>query len=92
MATYHVFQSPHTEAWTSYSAEDGHTAQGFYTFVVNGGSVGILNGTAQSQTAAADHIATLTVTSGAAEIRVKVGHRVKRWRTAPRMRLPAEMV
>ena len=54
---------PYTVAWTSYSTEDGHTAQGFYTFVVNGGSVGILNGAAQSQTAAADLIATLTVTT-----------------------------
>jgi methionine-rich copper-binding protein CopC len=54
---------PYTVAWTSLSAEDGHTAQGFYTFVVNGGPVGILNGTAQAQTAAADLMATLTVTT-----------------------------
>jgi methionine-rich copper-binding protein CopC len=54
---------PYTVAWTSYSADDGHTAQGFYTFVVNGGAVGILNGAAQSHTAAADLIATLTVTT-----------------------------
>jgi hypothetical protein len=50
-------------AWTSLSAEHGHTAQGFYTFVVNGGSVGILNGVAQSQTAAADLQASVTVTT-----------------------------
>jgi methionine-rich copper-binding protein CopC len=54
---------PYTVAWTSLSAEDGHTAQGFYTFVVNGGPVGILNGVAQSQTPAADLLATLTVTT-----------------------------
>jgi copper resistance protein C len=54
---------PYTVAWTSLSAEDGHTAQGFYTFVVNGGPVGILSGSAESQTAAADLIATLTVAS-----------------------------
>jgi hypothetical protein len=54
---------PYTVAWTSLSAEDGHTAQGFYTFVVNGGPVGILNGVAQSQTAAADLMASLTVTT-----------------------------
>ena len=56
---------PYTVAWTSYSAEDGHTAQGFYTFVVNGGPVGILNGAAEAQTAAADLMATLTVTTSA---------------------------
>ena len=54
---------PYTVAWTSLSSEDGHAAQGFYTFVVNGGPVGILNGLAQSQTAAADLMATLTVTT-----------------------------
>jgi hypothetical protein len=54
---------PYTVAWTSLSTEDGHSAQGFYTFVVNGGPVGILNGAAQSQTAAADLMATLTVTT-----------------------------
>ena len=54
---------PYTVAWTSLSAEDGHTAQGFYTFVVNGGPVGILNGVAQAQTAAADLRATMTVTT-----------------------------
>ena len=54
---------PYTVTWTSVSAEDGHAAQGFYTFVVNGGPVGIVNGTAQSQTAAADLTATLTVTA-----------------------------
>ncbi len=54
---------PYTVGWTSLSAEDGHTAQGFYTFVVNGGPVGIINGGAQSQTVAADLMATLTVTA-----------------------------
>ncbi len=54
---------PYTLAWTSLSSEDGHSAHGFYTFVVNGGPVGILNGVAQSQTAAADLMATLTVTT-----------------------------
>jgi methionine-rich copper-binding protein CopC len=52
---------PYTVAWTSLSAEDGHTAQGFYTFVVDGGPVGILNGAARSQARAADLMATLTV-------------------------------
>jgi methionine-rich copper-binding protein CopC len=54
---------PYTVAWTSVSADDGHTAKGFYTFVVNGGPVGIIDGQAQSQAAAADLTATLTVTS-----------------------------
>ncbi len=54
---------PYTVAWTSVSQEDGHTAQGFYTFAINGGPVGILDGGAQSQTRAADLMATLTVTS-----------------------------
>jgi len=53
---------PYTVAWTSVSADDGHAAQGFYTFVVNGGPVGVLEGTAQAQTQAADLTATLTVT------------------------------
>jgi hypothetical protein len=54
---------PYTVDWTSTSSEDGHSAQGFYTFVVNGGPVGILNGAAQAQTPAADLTATLTVTT-----------------------------
>jgi methionine-rich copper-binding protein CopC len=54
---------PYTVAWTSLSADDGHSAQGFYTFVVNGGPVGIIDGQAQSQAPAADLMATLTVTS-----------------------------
>jgi len=54
---------PYTVAWTSLSADDGHTAQGFYTFVVNGGEIGIVDGQAQSQAPAADLMATLTVTS-----------------------------
>jgi methionine-rich copper-binding protein CopC len=56
---------PYTVAWTSLSADDGHTAKGFYTFVLNGGSVGIIAGQAQSQVPAADLMATLTVTSAA---------------------------
>jgi methionine-rich copper-binding protein CopC len=54
---------PYTVAWTSVSGDDGHTAQGFYTFVVNGGPVGILNGNAQSQAPAADLSAGLTLTT-----------------------------
>jgi methionine-rich copper-binding protein CopC len=54
---------PYTVAWTSVSADDGHTAQGFYTFVLRGGPVGIIDGQAQSQAPAADLMATLTVTS-----------------------------
>src|SRR5205823_5838932 len=49
-------------AWTSQSADDGHVAQGFYTFVVNGGPVGILSGTAESEAPAADLMVALTVT------------------------------
>lgn len=56
---------PYTVAWTSVSADDGHTAQGFYTFVVNGGPTGILDAQAQSQAPAADLMATLTVTPAA---------------------------
>ena len=54
---------PYTVAWTSLSADDGHIAKGFYTFVINGGSVGIIDGQAQSQAPAADLMATLTVSS-----------------------------
>jgi copper resistance protein C len=54
---------PYTVAWTSVSADDGHAANGFYTFVLNGGPVGIIDGQAQSQAPAADLMATLTVTS-----------------------------
>ena len=54
---------PYTVAWTSVSGDDGHTAQGFYSFVLNGGLVGIIDGQAQSQAPAADLTATLTVTS-----------------------------
>jgi len=54
---------PYTVAWTSLSADDGHTAQGFYTFVVNGGPTGIVDGQAQAQAPAADLMAKLTVTS-----------------------------
>jgi methionine-rich copper-binding protein CopC len=54
---------PYTVGWTSTSADDGHAAQGFYTFVVNGGAVGIIDGQAQAQAPAADLNATLTVTA-----------------------------
>jgi methionine-rich copper-binding protein CopC len=54
---------PYTVAWTSVSADDGHTAQGFYSFVLNGGPAGIIDGQAQSQAPAADLMATLTVTA-----------------------------
>jgi hypothetical protein len=52
---------PYTVAWTSQDASDGHQAQGFYTFVVNGGANGIIAGSAQASAAAADLTATLTV-------------------------------
>jgi methionine-rich copper-binding protein CopC len=55
---------PYTVDWTSQSADDGHAAQGFYTFVINGGPTGIIDGEAQAQTQAADLMATLTVTAG----------------------------
>jgi methionine-rich copper-binding protein CopC len=55
---------PYTVYWTTLDATDGHVAQGFYTFVVNGGPVGIIAGQAQSQAPAADLMATLTVTAG----------------------------
>jgi methionine-rich copper-binding protein CopC len=54
---------PYTVDWTSLSADDGHQAQGFYTFVVNGGSAGIIAGQAQAQAQAADLMASLTVTA-----------------------------
>lgn len=54
---------PYTVAWTSVSADDGHIGKGFYTFVLNGGPVGIIDGRAQSQAPASDLTATLTVTS-----------------------------
>lgn len=66
---------PYTVDWTSASADDGHTAQGFYTFVVNGGAVGIINGQAQAQAAAADLTTTLTVAAaddGSSLLRVDV--------------------
>jgi copper resistance protein C len=56
---------PYTVDWTTLDATDGHTAQGFYTFVVNGGPVGILGGLAQAQAPAADLMASLTVTAAA---------------------------
>jgi methionine-rich copper-binding protein CopC len=54
---------PYTVDWTSVSADDGHMAQGFYTFVVNGGPVGIIDGQAQGQAPAADLMVSLTVTT-----------------------------
>lgn len=63
--TSDLVPGPYTVAWTSMSADDGHTAQGFYTFVVNGGRVGIIDGQAQAQAPAADLNATLTVTAAA---------------------------
>jgi copper resistance protein C len=53
---------PYTVDWTTLDGQDGHTAQGFYTFVVNGGPARILQGTSQSSAPAADLMATLTVT------------------------------
>jgi len=64
---------PYTVAWTSLDASDGDQAQGFYTFVVSGGSVGIVSGLTQAQAPAADLLATLTVTAagdGASLLRV----------------------
>jgi methionine-rich copper-binding protein CopC len=54
---------PYTVNWTSLSSDDGHTAEGFYTFVINGGPIGIIDGMSQAQSPAADITATLTVTS-----------------------------
>ena len=56
---------PYTVGWTSLDATDGHEAQGFYTFVVGGGPVGIVNGAAQSEAPAADLMAALSVTAAA---------------------------
>jgi len=70
---------PYTVDWTSLSADDGHTAQGFYTFVVNGGPGGIVAGQAQNQTPAADLTATLTVTGasdGSSVLRVDLDNPV----------------
>src|SRR5216683_130204 len=52
--TIDLASGPYTVAWTSLSAEDGHAAQGFYTFVINGGPVGILNGLAYTRHGAGD--------------------------------------
>lgn len=68
---------PYTVAWTSLSADDGHEAQGFYTFVINGGSVGIVDGQAQSQTPAADLAVNMSVTSaqdGSSLLRVELSN------------------
>jgi methionine-rich copper-binding protein CopC len=54
---------PYTVDWTTVDTQDGHEAQGFFTFVVNGGPVGIVQGSSQSQAPAADLMATLTVTT-----------------------------
>ncbi len=56
-----LLPGPYTVAWTSQDASDGHQAQGFYTFVVSGGSNGIVTGSAQASAPAADLTATLTV-------------------------------
>ncbi len=64
---------PYTVTWTTLDPADGHGAQGFFTFVVSGGPVGIIAGQAQSQAPAADLMATLTVTAasdGASLLRV----------------------
>jgi methionine-rich copper-binding protein CopC len=63
--TVDLTPGPYTVAWTSVSADDGHIAKGFYTFVLNGGQVGIIEGQAQSQAPAADLMATLTVSTAA---------------------------
>jgi copper resistance protein C len=71
--TSELVPGPYTVDWTTLDASDGHTAQGFYTFVVNGGPVGIIAGEAQNQAPAADLMATLTVTAapdGASLLRV----------------------
>jgi copper resistance protein C len=68
---------PYTVNWNSLDTADGHDAHGFYTFVVNGGSVGVINGLAQSQAPAADLMATLTVSAGgdgASLLRVDLNH------------------
>lgn len=64
---------PYTVAWTSLDATDGDQAQGFFTFVVGGGAVGILTAAAQAQAPAAELTATLTVSpadDGASLLRV----------------------
>jgi methionine-rich copper-binding protein CopC len=58
-----LLPGPYTVAWTSQDASDGHQAQGFYTFVVNGGANGIITGSAKAQAPAADLMATLTVSA-----------------------------
>jgi methionine-rich copper-binding protein CopC len=68
---------PYTVDWTSMDANDGHQAQGFYAFVVNGGQVGIINGSAQKQAPAADLMATLTVSAasdGSSMLRVDLNN------------------
>jgi methionine-rich copper-binding protein CopC len=68
---------PYTLDWISVDSQDGHSAQGFYTFVVNGGPVGIINGEAQSQAPAADLMATLAVgvaPDGASLLRVDLNN------------------
>jgi len=68
---------PYTLDWISVDPQDGHSAQGFYTFVVNGGPVGIISGEAQSQGQAADLTATLTVGAapdGASVLRVDLNN------------------
>jgi hypothetical protein len=66
---------PYTVAWTTLDVVDGHEAQGFYSFVVNGGPVGIVTGSAQSEAPAADLMATLTVTAAPGRARHCLGSR-----------------
>jgi methionine-rich copper-binding protein CopC len=68
---------PYTVDWTTVDSQDGHEAQGFYTFVVNGGPAGIVNGMAQQQKPAADLQSTLTVSNkedGASMLRVDLNN------------------
>jgi len=54
-----------------------NAAQGFYTFVIGGGLVGIINGVAQSQAPAAELTAALTVTAaedGSSPLRVDLSN------------------
>jgi len=68
---------PYTAVWLSRSAEDGDDAQGFFTFVVGGGPVGILSGSNEATLPAADLLATLSVTTaedGASLLRVSLNN------------------
>ncbi|MBV9542854.1 MAG: copper resistance protein CopC [Chloroflexi bacterium] len=68
---------PYTVDWTTMDAKDGHQAQGFFAFVISGGPVGIINGSAQKQAPAADLMASLTVTAapdGSSMLRVDLNN------------------